>query len=174
MAGTIRGFVALDRGDPAVAELDARAVLAVVEPHNVLEPAEVGPRVLLGAARLAAGDTVGALRILEPVATRPGGAALLFPRRHGVAVYARALRCAGRTDEALGFARQAVGMPGEDVRSRVVALRELASTLADAGELVVARSVVTEAVQVAYGSPQVAERAATDTLAATLGELAST
>src|SRR5207245_711937 len=109
-------------GAASAAEADARAVLAVVEPHNVLEPAEVGPRVLLGAARLAAGDTASALRILEPVGTRPGGAALLFPRRQGVALYARALRCAGRTDEALGYARQAVGMPGEDMRSRVVAL----------------------------------------------------
>ncbi len=174
MAGTIRGFVDLDRGDPVAAELDARAVLAVVEPHNVMEPAEVGPRVVLGAARLAAGDVAEALRILEPVATRPGGAALLFPRRHGVALYARALRCAGRTAEALGYARQAVGMPGEDIRSRVIALRELASTLAEAGELAEARSVAAEAVQAAYATPQTAERAATDGLAATLGELAST
>ncbi len=174
MAGTVRGFVELDRGNAAAGEADARAVLAVVEPHNVLEPAEVGPRVLLGAARLAAGDTAAALELLEPVATQPGGAALLFPRRHGVAVYARALRCAGCTGQALGYARQAVGMPGEDVRSRVVALRELASTLAETGELAEARSVAAEAVRVAYGSPQVGERAASDALVAALGESVST
>ena len=174
MAGTIRGFVDLERGNADAAEADARAVLAVVEPHNVLEPAEVGPRVLLGAARLAAGDTAAALRILEPVGTRPGGAALLFPRRQGVALYARALRCAGRTDEALGYARQAVGMPGEDMRSRVVALRELASTLAEAGELTEARSTAAEAVRVAYGSPQLGERASSNALVVSLGELAST
>jgi class 3 adenylate cyclase/tetratricopeptide (TPR) repeat protein len=174
MAGTVRGFVELERGNPAAAEADARAVLAVVEPHNVLEPAEVGPRVLLGAARLAAGDTAGALELLESVATQPGGAALLFPRRQGVALYARALRCAGRAEEALGYARQAVGMPGEDVRSRVVALRELASTLAETGCLAEARSVAAEAVQVAYGSPQVGERAASDALVAALGESVST
>jgi len=174
MAGTVRGFVELDRGNAAAAEADARAVLAVVEPHNVLEPAEVGPRVLLGAARLAAGDTAGALALLETVAIQPGGAALLFPRRQGVALYARALRCAGRTAEALGYARQAVGMPGEDVRSRVVSLRELASTLAVTGELAEARSVAAEAVQVAYGSPQVGERAASDELLASLGETVST
>jgi tetratricopeptide (TPR) repeat protein len=173
MAGTVRGFVELERGNAAAAEADARAVLAVVEPHNVLEPAEVGPRVLLGAARLAAGDTAGALDLLQPVAAHPGGAALLFPRRHGVALYARALRCAGRVDEALGYAREAVGMPGEDMRSRVVALRELAGALAGAGELAEARAVAAEAVRVAYDSPQVGERAASEALAAELDEAVS-
>jgi hypothetical protein len=149
-------------------------VLAVVEPHNVLEPAQVGPRVLLGAARLAAGDTDGALHLLEPVAAQPTGAALLFPRRQGVALYARALRCAGRTEEALGYARQAVAIPSEDIRSRVVALRELASTLAASGARAEAEKVAAEAVRVAYGSPQVSERAASDALVWSLQELAST
>jgi len=174
MAGTIRGFVDLERGDAAAAEVAARAVLAVVEPHNVLEPAEVGPRVLLGAARLAAGDTGFALDTLAPVAAEPTGAALLFPRRQGIALYARALRIAGRTDEALGYARQAVGTPGEDVRSRVVALRELASTLAATGECGEAMAVAAQAVRVAYGSPQVSERAASDALVESLRETAST
>jgi tetratricopeptide (TPR) repeat protein len=175
MAGTIRGFVDLERGNAAAAEADARAVLAVVEPHNVLEPAQVGPRVLLGAARLGAGDTAAALRILAPVAAETCGVALLFPRRQGVALYARALRSAGRTEEALGYARQAVAMPGEDVRSRAVALRELASTLAGTGDVAEARSTAAEAVRVAYGSPQVGERAPSDALVVALGgELAST
>ena len=65
-------------------------------------------------------------------------------------------------------------MPGEDMRSRVVALRELASTLAEAGELAEARSTAAEAVRVAYGSPQLSERAESDALVASLGELAST
>jgi len=174
MAGTIRGFVDLDRGDPEAAEANARTVLAVVEPHNVLEPAQVGPRVLLGAARLAAGDTGFALETLAPVTAQPAGAALLFPRRQGVALYASALRVAGRTDEALGYARQAVEMPGEDVRSRVVALRELASTLAATGAYDEAVAVAVEAVQAAYGTPQLAERAASDLLLESLRETAST
>lgn len=174
MAGTIRGFVDLDRGDPVAAEASARSVLAVVEPHNVLEPAQVGPLVLLGAARLATGDVESALETLAPVVAHPAGAALLFPRRHGVAVYARALRMAGRTGEALGYARQAVEMPGEDVRSRVIALRELASTLAAVGECDEAESVAAEAVRTAYGSPQLAERAASDALVESLREPAST
>jgi class 3 adenylate cyclase/tetratricopeptide (TPR) repeat protein len=174
MAGTIRGFVHLERGDPAAAEADARAVLDVVEPHNVLEPAQVGPLVLLGAARLAAGDTPGALRLLEPVATHPDGGALLFPRRQGVALYARALRLSGRPDEALRYARQAVAMPGEDMRSRVVALRELASTLVESGARDDACAAAAEAVRVAYGSQQASERATSDALVTSLGELAST
>jgi class 3 adenylate cyclase/tetratricopeptide (TPR) repeat protein len=168
MARTIRGFVELERGDPGAAEADARAVLAVVEPHNVLEPAQVGPRVLLGAARLAAGDTQTALRVLEPTVQRPDGAALLFPRRQGVALYAAALRCDGRLAEALACGRQAVAMPGEDVRSRVVALRELACTLAVVGESEEARAVAQAAVRAAYSSPQVGERATSDTLLAAL------
>jgi class 3 adenylate cyclase/tetratricopeptide (TPR) repeat protein len=174
MARTIRGFVDLDRGDPAAAEANAQAVLAVVEPHNVLEPAQVGPCVLLGAARLGAGDIDAALRILEPVATHPTGVALLFPRRQGIALYAQALRCAGRTEEALGYARQAAAMPGEDIRSRVVALRELASTLAANRARDEAGSVAAEAVRVAYSSPQVCERAASDALVESLAALAST
>ena len=42
------------------------------------------------------------------------------------------------------------------------------------GELAEARSVAAEAVQVAYGSPQVGERAASDELLASLGETVST
>jgi len=61
------GAVLVERGKQA----DARAVLAVVEPHDVFEPAQVGPRVLLGAARLAVGDTQSALRLLAPVAEEP-------------------------------------------------------------------------------------------------------
>jgi tetratricopeptide (TPR) repeat protein len=164
MARTIRGFVSLDRGDACAAEADARAVLTVVEPHNVFEPAQVGPRVLLGAARLAAGDPAAALRLLAPVAEEPDGAALLFPRRQGVALYAAALRRSGDLEAALARARQASAMPGEDIRSRVVALRELARTLAATGCAAEAREVATQAVTAAYATPQTSERAASDRL----------
>ena len=66
MAGTMRGFVALDRGDGDAAEGDARAVLTAVEPHNPLAPAQVGPRVLLAAARQLAGDPATAVGLLAP------------------------------------------------------------------------------------------------------------
>jgi hypothetical protein len=67
-----------------------------------------------------------------------------------------------------------VAMPGEDMRSRVVALRELASTLVESGGRDEACAVAAEAVRVAYGSQQAGERATSDALVASLGELAST
>jgi class 3 adenylate cyclase/tetratricopeptide (TPR) repeat protein len=164
MARTIRGFVGLARGDAAAALADAEAVFIAVEPHHITEPASIGPRALLGAARLAAGDTETALPLLESVATQPAQAALLFPRRLGVSLYAAALRAAGRPAEALAPARLAVALPGEDVRSRVAALRELATCLAVVGEAVEARRVAAEAVRAAYGTQQVSERAAADEL----------
>jgi class 3 adenylate cyclase/tetratricopeptide (TPR) repeat protein len=169
MARTIRGFVSLERGEPAAARADAEAVLAVMEPHNVAEPASLGPRVLLAAALLAARDAAGAAELLAPVAAQSDGPALLFPRRQGVALYASALRELGRPDEALPFARLALRMPGEDVRSQVVALRELACCLAATGAAGEARSVAAEAVLIAYGSQQASERATSDLLLASLG-----
>jgi class 3 adenylate cyclase/tetratricopeptide (TPR) repeat protein len=168
MARTIRGFVSLDRDDPAGAEADALAVLAAVEPHHVFEPAQVGPRALLGAARLAAGDARAALRQLETVADHPDEPALLFPRRQAVALYAAALRASGDLPAALEQARRAAAMPGEDIRSRVVALRELATTLAATGDCEEARAAATEAVSAAYSSSQTGERAASEALLAML------
>jgi hypothetical protein len=102
------------------------------------------------------------------VAIDSNGAALLFPRRQGVALYAAALRCSGEVDSALSIARHAVTMPGEDIRSRVVALRELAAALAAVGDLAEAQLIAAEAASVAYASPQVGERAASDALVGSL------
>ncbi|MFB9408199.1 adenylate/guanylate cyclase domain-containing protein [Dactylosporangium matsuzakiense] len=118
MSRTIRGFVSLDRGDPAAAEADARAVLQVVETHDVLDSATVGPRVLFGLARLAQGDLPTALETLGCVAAERPGPSVIFSRRQAVAAYAAALLVAGRNAEALDWARQAQGAPGEDVRGR--------------------------------------------------------
>src|SRR6266508_1843427 len=162
MAGTIRGLVRLDQGDPGEAEQDARRVLAVVEPHDVLESAQVGPRVLLAMARLAAGDTRTATGMLAAVAARAGEPSLLFPRRQAVAWYATALLAADRVDEACDWARRAAAMPGEDARSAVVASRVLASALAVAGAGDEARAVADTAVRQAYATQQVSERAAAE------------
>lgn len=169
MAHTIRGFTNLERGDVAAARADADAVLRAMAPHNVAELATVGPQMLLGAVLLASDDAAGAARVLEPIAARPDGPVLLFPRRMAVAHYAAALRALGRFEDALCYARQAVAMPGEDVRSRVIALRELANSLAATGQVADARVVAAEAVAAAYGSQQVGERAASDALCAALG-----
>ena len=164
MARTIRGLVALDRGDPSAAEADAHAVLDVVEPHNVLDVAEVGPRVLLALSRLAAGEPEVAVRLLEPVAAAAHEPSLLFSRRQAVAHYAQALLAAGRVPEAVEAARRAVALPAEDVRSGVVAARMLAEALAAAGEPGPARAAAADAVERAYGSQQISERAAADAL----------
>ena len=169
MAGTIRGLVRLDQGDPTEAEKDARKVLAVVEPHDVLEAAQVGPRVLLAMARLASGDTRSALASLAGVAARADQPSLLFPRRQAVACYAAALLAADRVDEAGTWARKAATMPGEDVRSGVVASRVLASALAAAGAIDEARAVAEAAVRQAYATQQVSERAAAEEIRNTLG-----
>jgi class 3 adenylate cyclase/tetratricopeptide (TPR) repeat protein len=162
MAGTIRGFVRLDGGDPGAAEKDARTVLTVVEPHDVLESAQVGPRVLLALARLAAGDTEAALGSLAEVAARADEPSLLFPRRQAVACYAAALVAVGRPEEACHWARRAVTVPGEDIRSQVHAGRVLASALAAVGETEQARVAADRAVRQAYATQQVSERAAAE------------
>jgi tetratricopeptide (TPR) repeat protein len=151
------------------AEADARAVLDVVEPHNVLEPAQVGPRVLLGLARLASGDTAAALRHLEPVAAASPAPSMLLPRRLAIAAYGSALQVAGRLDDAVAVGRSALDAPGEDVRSSCVARITLARALSAAGKRDEARAVAAEAVSLAYASEQVSERAAADELLATLG-----
>jgi class 3 adenylate cyclase/tetratricopeptide (TPR) repeat protein len=164
LAGTVRGFVSLDRGDVTAAETDARAVLEVVAPHNVLVPAQVGPVVLLASARLAAGDAATASRLLAPIAAAADDPALLLSRRHAVATYAAALLAECRADEAVRWARRATELPAEDVRSRVVSARVLAESLAAAGDAADARAAAEEAVRLAHDTEQASERAAAEAL----------
>ncbi|GAB3796393.1 hypothetical protein GCM10027605_04270 [Micromonospora zhanjiangensis] len=168
MAGTMRGFVALDGGDHATAEADARAVLAAVEQHNPLAPAQVAPRVLLAMARLAAGDPDTAVELLGPVAEAGGAPSLLFSRRQAVARYATALLAQGRLDEALRWAREAADAPAEDVRSHVVAAEVLAEVLAACGQQEEALAAAREAVRLAYSTQQASERVGADLLLARL------
>ena len=168
MAGTLRGFVALDRGDPAAAECDARAVLAAIEPHNPLAPAQVGPRVLLASALLTSGDPATAVGLLAPVAAGGATGSLLFSRGQALARYASALLAAGQPDQALDWARRAVQDPGEDVRSRVLATAVLAEVLAASGESAQARTLADEAVRLAYSTQQASERPGADALRARL------
>jgi tetratricopeptide (TPR) repeat protein len=168
MARTLRGFVSLDQGDAVGAEADARAVLAVVAGREVLEAARVGPRVLFALARQAQGDLDTALEVLGTVVAAPPGPALIFSRRHATAAYAAALLAAGRTDEALTWARQAQCTPGEDVRSRVFAARILALALAATGAHDEAREIAADAVHDAHSTQQLSERVAVDAILARL------
>ncbi|MEU9509430.1 adenylate/guanylate cyclase domain-containing protein [Micromonospora sp. NPDC048170] len=169
MAGTLRGFVALDLGDYDTAERDARSVLTAVEPHNPQAPAQVAPRVLLATARLAAGDSATAVGLLAPVATAAANVpSLLFSRRQTMARYASALLAHGQCEQALDWAQRAVTAPAEDVRSQVVAASVLAEALAACGRPEEALATAEEAVRLAYATEQRSERAAADALRARL------
>jgi tetratricopeptide (TPR) repeat protein len=164
MAGTMRGFAALQRGDIEAAEADARRVLVAVEPHNPLAPAQVGPRVLLAEARLMAGDAETAVGLLAPIAGDTTSPSLLFARRHALASYASALLAAGRVDAAVSWIRVAGSVPAEDVRSQVLTAQVAARALQAAGSLFEARLAAEEAVALAYSTQQTSERVAAEAL----------
>ncbi|GID31435.1 adenylate/guanylate cyclase domain-containing protein [Paractinoplanes brasiliensis] len=168
MAGTLRGFVALYRGDLASAEADARRVMTAVEPHNPLAPAQVGPRVLLAEARLRAGDAKTAMGLLAPIATDTGAPSLLFSRRHALASYASALLADGQAEAALTWINRAREVKAEDVRSAVQAAMTHARVLAAADHCERAREAAEEAVMLAYSTEQTSERVAAEELRATL------
>jgi class 3 adenylate cyclase/tetratricopeptide (TPR) repeat protein len=170
MSRTIRGFVHLDRGEAEAAAADARAVLDAVEPHHVLEAAQVGPHVLLGLSRLWQGDTGAALRHLEPVAAAYDSPALLLARRHAVAAYADALIAAEQIPAAVDWARRALTAPGEDARSASFACRVLARAQASVGAFEEALATAGDAVDSAYATEQRSERVASDDLLAALGD----
>ena len=169
MARTVRGFVLLEEGDAVAAEADARAVLAVVEPHDVLDTAQVAPRVLLAQARRAAGDLDAAVHLIGEVADLVDATPLLFARRQALAVHAEILLAAGRTAEALDLARLAVDTPAEDVRSRVTACRVLARALYASGRCAEATEVARAAVREAYATQQMSERAAAQAVLTEVG-----
>jgi class 3 adenylate cyclase/tetratricopeptide (TPR) repeat protein len=164
MAGTMRGFTHLHRGDVEAAEADARRVMTAVEPHNPLAPAQVGPRVLLAEARLRTGDAGTAVGLLAPIASDLGAPSLLFSRRHALASYASALLAEGRVEAALTWIRRAREDKAEDVRSGVVAAMTNARVLAAADRCDEARDAAEEAVLLAYSTEQASERAAAEEL----------
>ncbi|WP_328463091.1 AAA family ATPase [Actinoplanes sp. NBC_00393] len=168
MAGTLHGFVALQRGDLATAEADARRVMTAVEPHNPLAPAQVGPRVLLAEARNRAGDAATAIGLLAPIASDTSTPSLLFSRRHALAAYASALLADGRVDSALTWVERAREVPAEDVRSGVIAAMVRARVLAAADRCAEARLASEEAVRLAYATEQASERATAEELRDTL------
>ncbi len=167
MAGTLRGFTHLARGDLAAAEADARRVMTAVEPHNPLAPAQIAPRVLLAEARLRSGDAATAVGLLAPIASDTS-TSLLFSRRQSLASYASALLAEGRVAEARIWVHRARETPSEDVRSGVITAMVRARVLAAAGECEAACAAAEEAVLLAYSTEQVSERAAAEELRDTL------
>ncbi|GAA4679601.1 adenylate/guanylate cyclase domain-containing protein [Phytohabitans rumicis] len=172
IAGTARGFVALDRGDISSAERDAQKVITTVEPHNPLAPAQMGPRVLLARARLTDGDAPTAIGLLAPIATAKGPG-LLFSRRQALATYAAALLAEGQQIQALDWARRALAVPAEDVRSCVITAEVLADALAAGGLHEEALAAADDAVRYAYGTQRLGERAGADAVRGRLTAVSS-
>jgi tetratricopeptide (TPR) repeat protein len=162
LAATVLGYCLLDSGDPVGAEKLARTTLDVIEPLDMAEAAGVGPVVLLAQARRTQGDLGAALDLLADAAGKGGTPSLVFPRRQALAHYAGTLLEAGRAEEALEWAARAQEVPAEDVRSRIVASRALASAREATGDLPGARLAAAEARALAYATEQVGERMATD------------
>ena len=110
------------RATPAAAEADAHAVLAVIKPHDVVEAARVGPRVLL---RLRPARARRRRRRPRRAGrgrrARDAAPSVLLSRRQAVAAYAPALLAAGRVDEAVEAARRAVEPAGRGRAQPVVA-----------------------------------------------------
>jgi class 3 adenylate cyclase/tetratricopeptide (TPR) repeat protein len=169
LAATVLGYTLLDAGDATGAEKLARTTLDVIEPLEMAEAAGVGPVVLLAQARRAQGDLTSALELLADVAAKGGTPSLVFPRRQALAHYAGTLLEAGRIPEALEWAERAQEVPAEDVRSRVVALRALASARAAAGDPGTAQVAALAARELAYATEQVGERAGSDAVLERVG-----
>jgi class 3 adenylate cyclase/tetratricopeptide (TPR) repeat protein len=166
LALVVMGYAYLDRGDLDGAErcaYRASALLAGLE----LEPhAALGAKVLLAQVLRARGDLDAALHELDAALAQTTRPALLFPLRQALAHRAGTLLQLGRVTEALETARQAVDVPGEDVRSRVLALRALGSALRASGEPDEAQRVITRALELASSTGQRSEVAATERLLA--------
>ncbi|MGH3743059.1 MAG: adenylate/guanylate cyclase domain-containing protein, partial [Micromonosporaceae bacterium] len=114
------------------------------------------------------GDADASLDVLAGVMEEQAGESLIFPWRRAVSAQAAALLAAGRAVEAVSAAERAVATPAEDVRSAVVSHRVHAEALAATGELESARQAARRAVDLAYGTELVNERAAADELLARL------
>jgi class 3 adenylate cyclase/tetratricopeptide (TPR) repeat protein len=160
------GYACLDRGDVDGAEASAWRASAVLAGLDLEPHAPLGAKVLLAQAMRVRGRREEALAELDAalgVGDQPG---LLFSRRQALAHRAGTLLELGRVDEALAAAREAVGTPGEDVRSQVLALRALGSALRATGAEDAAMSAYTEALAVATSTGQRSEIAATEALIA--------
>ena len=160
------GYAHLDRGEISAAEgcaWRAGAVLAGLdlEPHAAL-----GAKVLLAQAMRLRGLRDEALAELDAALAVGDAPGLLFPRRQALAHRAGTLLELGRIDEALAAARAAVATPGEDVRSKVLALRALGSALRAVGDEIGARTSYDEALAAATSTGQRSEIAATEALIA--------
>jgi class 3 adenylate cyclase/tetratricopeptide (TPR) repeat protein len=160
------GYAHLDQGMVDAAQGCAWRASAVLAGLDLEPHAALGAKVLLAQSMRVRGQREEALAELDAalaVSDQPG---LLFPRRQALAHRAGTLLELGRIDEGLAAAREAVATPGEDVRSRVLALRALGSALRAGGDEDGAKASYGEALAVATSTGQRSEIAATEALIA--------
>ena len=157
----LRAWCEYDCGDLDVAQHSAEQALTLTRDLQLAAHAEVGVQVLLALLARARGDVDTALQILGDIARSPASPTLLFPMRQALAHYAGTLLAAGRVDEAVAAAEQALTVPAEDVRSRVVAHRALGNALLAAGRVDEARAALDEALAVATSTEHRLEEPAT-------------
>jgi tetratricopeptide (TPR) repeat protein len=139
------GYCRLDLGDAVAAEAAARSALQRTEGLDLKPGALVALRVLLAQALRARGETSEAVELLRE-AQVVEDASLAFPRRQALAHLAGVLLELGEPAEALHVAHQAMKVPAQDVRSRIVALRVLGSCLAANGDLPAGQFALRQAV----------------------------
>ena len=150
------GYCHLDLGDSLGAEEIATRALASLEGIGVRPGALVGVRVLLAQALRQRGETDRALTLLRE-AQVVDDASLSFPRRQALAHLAGVLLERGDVGEAVGVIQQAMAVPAEDLRSRIVALRVLGAVLSRSGDLPAARYALRQAVALAGSTEMQAE-----------------
>jgi tetratricopeptide (TPR) repeat protein len=167
LALTMLGYCHLDMGEHDVAAETAERALATLTGLDLRPAALVGVRVLLAQTLRARHRLDEALPLLrEAEVCRE--ASLIFPRRQALAHLAGALLEAGGRGEALATIQDAFGVPAEDVRSRVVALRVLAQCLAAAGDPTAAAAALRQAVALAGATEMTSEMPATERALAAL------
>ena len=156
------GYAELDRGELAAAERAAYRAMGQVAGLQLEPHAPLGAKVLLAQVLRARGQTALALSELEAALAVSEVPALLFPRRQALAHRAGMLVELGRLPDAVAAAREAVALPAEDVRARVLALRALGTALSASGVDVEAREAFTQALEIARSTGQRSEVAASE------------
>jgi class 3 adenylate cyclase/tetratricopeptide (TPR) repeat protein len=169
LALVAEGYANLDRADLDGAEACAYRASALVAGLDLEPHAALGAQVLLAQVLRARGELDSALAELDAALAQADRPALLFPLRQALAHRAGTLLQLGRAQDGLETARRAVDVPGEDVRSEVLALRALGSALRACGEHAEAGEVVSRALALARATGQRSEVAATERLLAAVG-----
>jgi tetratricopeptide (TPR) repeat protein len=139
------GYCRLDLGDAGDAEAAARSALQRAEGLDLRPGALTAVKVLLAQALRQRGEIKAAVELLRE-AQVVEDTSLAFPRRQALAHLAGGLLELGETAEALEVANQALTVPAQDLRSRIVALRVLGNCLAAVGDKPAARTAYTQAV----------------------------